>query len=72
MTFPNFHTDGMSTSLDPPWDMEKTAPAVIAHLNGKYIDYVLAKRVKQLQEYIGWQTDRIKNWKPAPLTPVKK
>ncbi len=40
------------------------------HLNTNYAVYRLDAHVKQLQQYITWQRERIANWKPTPLKEV--
>lgn len=39
-------------------------------LNGRYADH-LEREAKKRDEYAKWQQDRIKDWKPQPLKPVK-
>ena len=42
----------------------------IKYLNEQYIEHSLTKRIDELRKYIAWQQSRIKDWKPAELTPV--
>lgn len=46
-----------------------TVKAAVDALNQHEI-WATKKRIKQLEEYIVWQTDRVTNWKPGKLTPV--
>lgn len=40
------------------------------HMRGKFADY-LEKEVRQVEEYIVWQTDRLAKWTARELTPVR-
>ncbi|MCH9712701.1 MAG: hypothetical protein K0U20_08775 [Proteobacteria bacterium] len=48
----------------------ETLEDTIQHENKKYAAS-LRKRAAQGTQYIEWQKDRIKNWKPTELTPIK-
>jgi len=50
---------------------EKTLTEIVKEQNEKYIQRVLLPEIKQAEGYITWQEERIKNWKPAELTPIK-
>lgn len=43
----------------------------VHEINERYIG-TLVKRIASFQQYIEWQQDRIKDWKPSELEPVEK
>ena len=43
---------------------------VATDMNAKYIEQALQPRVEELTRYIGWQKQRIAEWKLTDLTPV--
>jgi len=50
----------------------KSMEEAVLEFNKYYIDGKLVKDIAQLESYIAWQEERIKNWKPGTLIPVKK
>jgi hypothetical protein len=59
-----------SKDLSTPFEC-KDLPAVIKDLNEKYIKRTLEGEINKIQRYITWQKERVANWKPGKLTPVK-
>lgn len=48
-----------------------TALDAATYNNGLY-SHSLMIRATQLREYAAWQSERVKNWMPQPLRPIKK
>ena len=68
------------TVYDHPGDSRPAGPRqvglygeladVASKMNGLHAAY-LEKQAAELDQYVAWQRERIANWTPAPLTPVK-
>lgn len=43
----------------------------VTFLNQKYDKQHVQKQIAELRGYISWQRERIKDWKPADLLPIK-
>ena len=63
--------EGKERKIDLYGDYDKSLAEAIQYMNSQYIKSVLAPRAKQLKSYIDWQTNRVNNWKPGELQPVK-
>ena len=55
------------TNMEYPKSPEEAAKVV----NEIYINHKLLKDIADLERYIAWQEERIANWKPGKLVPVK-
>jgi hypothetical protein len=57
-------------SLDYAMD-NPTLEDAVRKANESHIKSVLLPAVRQCESYIRWQQDRLENWQPAELTPIK-
>jgi hypothetical protein len=57
--------------VDIRWDAEdKSKAAHVRYGNREWINH-LRKQLANVEQYIEWQKERLENWAPAELTPIK-
>jgi len=62
--------DGQQKDANVPHAHSQTAESVAAYLRNTYAHAMFDTRAASLQEYIEWQTARVKNWQPAECKPI--
>lgn len=62
---------GKSVKVDLSYPQNQSLRAAVAHLNHQHRVCPLQRQIAEMNKYVMWQQERVAQWKPTELIPVK-